>query len=99
MTCEPDPRERARRALERSLRSAAPPPEDAPDPAFFDRLDAALLSLPPLRRDIFLAVRLGGARYAELAGLTGLSARQVEREVANALAQIDRALDDRRRER
>lgn len=96
MTCEFGPRERARRALERSLRPAAPRLHEGSNPGLVDRLDAALLSLPPLRREIFLAVRLDGAGYAELAAQTGLSARQVEREVSAGLAQIDGALRNRR---
>jgi RNA polymerase sigma-70 factor (ECF subfamily) len=99
MTDEPKPqqqRERARRALKRSLRPAAPQPGKQTDRALRARLEAALLSLPPKRREIFLAVRLDGASYVELAGQTGLSTEQVEREVAAALAQIDRALGDHR---
>lgn len=94
MTKEPASpmRERARRALERSLCPVLPPHE-LDDSAFLARLEAALRSLPRSRREIFLAVRLDGASYAELAEQTGFTTRQVEREVARALAQIDRALD------
>jgi RNA polymerase sigma-70 factor (ECF subfamily) len=95
----PDMRERARRALERSLWSDAPPAHEPPDPELLARIETALLTLPRRRREIFLAVRLDGARYAELAEQTGLSIKQVEREVARALMQIDRALHDRRPER
>lgn len=58
------------------------------------RLDFGLRRMPKRRRMIFLAVRLDGASYAELAERTGLSIRQVEREVAAALVQLDRAVHD-----
>ena len=54
-----------------------------------DRLEAALQSLPRQRREIFLAVRLDAMPYDEIARMTGLSVRNVEREVARALLQID----------
>lgn len=97
MTNEPDPdlRERARRALERSLRSDAPPPDEERDPELLARIEAAVLTLPRRRRAIFLAVRLDGASYAKLAEQTGLSVTQVEHEVARAIAQIDRCLERR----
>jgi RNA polymerase sigma-70 factor (ECF subfamily) len=89
-----DLRERARRALERSLATAAPPADEPPDPELLARIEAALLLLPRMRRQIFLAVCRDDASYAALAGQTGLSTNQVEREVAAALVQIDRALHD-----
>lgn len=97
MTDERDPklRERARRALERSLAPVAPPPDAASDPELLARLEPALLTLPRRRRATFLAVRLDGASYAELAAQTGLSIKQIEREVARAIAQIDRCLEER----
>lgn len=97
MTDDPDTdmRERARRALKRSLASVAPPSVQPTDPELVARIEAAPLTLPRRRRAIFLAVRLDGTSYAELAERTGLSVRQVEREVARAIAQIDRCLERR----
>lgn len=97
MTDEPDTdmRERARRALERSLAPVAPPPDVERDPELLSRIEATLLTLPRRRRAIFLAVRLDGASYAELAAQSGLSIQQVEREVARAIAHIDRCLEQR----
>lgn len=94
MTDEPNPelRERARRALERSLASAPPPTDKPPDAELFARLEAALPTLPRRRREIFLAVRLDAMSYAEIAQRTGLSAKRVEREFARALLQLYRAL-------
>jgi len=48
--------------------------------------------MPERRRTIFLALRLDGASYAELAERTGLSVRQIERELAPALVQLRRAV-------
>jgi RNA polymerase sigma-70 factor (ECF subfamily) len=96
MTDEPDLRKRARRALERSLRSDASPPDEPADPELLARIEVALRTLPRRRRAIFLAVCRDDASYAALAEQTGLSIKQVEREVAAALVQIDRALHDRR---
>lgn len=98
MTDEPDRqmRERARRALERSLAPVAPPAREPSDPELLARIEAALLTLPRRRREIFLAVCRDNASYAVLAEQAGLSTKQVEREVAAALAQIDRALHDPR---
>mgnify|MGYP001384031031 CR=1 FL=1 len=95
MTDEPDTdmRERARRALERSLAPVAPQPDEPSDPELLARIEAALLTLPRRRREIFLAVRLDGTSYVELAKQTGLSVKGMEREVARTIAQIDRCLE------
>ena len=69
--------------------------ENLIEPGMLDRLEAALQSLPKQRREIFLAVRLDAMPYDEIARMTGLSVRKVEREVARALLQID---DHSRRE-
>jgi RNA polymerase sigma-70 factor (ECF subfamily) len=90
-----DLRERARRALERSRAPVAPQPDKPSDPELLARIEAALLTLPRKRRAIFLAVRLDGASYAELAAQGALSIQQVEREVARAIAHIDRWLEQR----
>jgi hypothetical protein len=46
--------------------------------------------LPRFTREIFLAHRFNDLGYAEIAVMTGASVHQVEREVACALAAIDR---------
>src|SRR5690606_31995776 len=89
-------RDRARRALERSLRSIPAPRNEPPEPELLARLEAALQSLPRRRRKIFLAVRKGGTSYPEIAARTGLSAKRVEREFARALLQLHRAVHERR---
>jgi RNA polymerase sigma factor (sigma-70 family) len=54
------------------------------------RLEAAMLRLKPLTREVFLAHRIDGYTYSEIAQRTGLSARQVERHISKAIAHIDR---------
>jgi RNA polymerase sigma-70 factor (ECF subfamily) len=66
--------------------------QDLKESEILDRLEIGLQCMPKRRRMIFLAVRLDGASYAELAEQTGLSALQIEREVAAALLQLDDAL-------
>jgi len=61
---------------------------DTPDPDRLERLEAALLTMPRLRREIFLAVRLDAMTYEEVARITGLSVRAVERQMGRATAHI-----------
>jgi RNA polymerase sigma factor (sigma-70 family) len=48
--------------------------------------------LNPRTREIFLAKRLDGMSYSEIARRTGLSVRRVERHITKALVAIDREL-------
>lgn len=57
------------------------------------RLEAAMLKLKPKTREIFMAHRLDGMSYAEIAALTGLSIKGVEKQMSKAIAHIDRTLD------
>lgn len=59
------------------------------------RMEAALLTLPRLTREVFLAHRIGDLSYAEIAEITGLSVRQVERRMADALYGLHSALQGR----
>ncbi|TPG55044.1 sigma factor-like helix-turn-helix DNA-binding protein [Sphingomonas glacialis] len=56
-------------------------------------MERAMLSLPRMTREVFLAHRLDGASYFEIAGATGLSIRQVERHMAKALLRLSRFMD------
>lgn len=58
------------------------------------RIEKALTRMKPLTRDIFLARRLDGYSYAEIAQKTGLSVRGVEKQMSRALAQLSRFRDD-----
>lgn len=56
------------------------------------RLEQAVLRLKPLTRQIFLARRLDGYSYAEIAQRTGLSVRGVEKQMSRAIKQLGRHL-------
>lgn len=55
------------------------------------RLEAAMLMLRPITREIFMAHRLDGMSYAEIAERTGLSVKSVEKHMSKAIAQITRS--------
>lgn len=57
------------------------------------RLELALDKLKPKTRDIFIAHRLHGFSYAEIAKRNGISIKGVEKQMAKAIAKIDRVLD------
>ena len=59
------------------------------------RLEVAMGRLKPITREVFLARRLDGLSYAEIAAQTGLSVRSVEWHMSKAIAKIDRLLDPR----
>lgn len=52
------------------------------------RLEQAVLRLKPLTRQIFLACRLDGYSYAEVAERTGLSVKGVEKQMSRAIKQL-----------
>jgi RNA polymerase sigma-70 factor (ECF subfamily) len=56
------------------------------------RIERAISSLKPLTRDIFLACRVDGYSYAEVAQRTGLSVRGVEKQMSRAIKQLGRHL-------
>lgn len=55
------------------------------------RVEAAMLKLRPITREIFMAHRLDGLSYAEIAERTGLSVKGVEKHMGKAIAQITRS--------
>lgn len=57
------------------------------------RLEHAIERLKPRTREIFLAHRIEGLTYAEIAERTGLSVKGVEKQMSKAIAKIDRLLD------
>lgn len=57
------------------------------------RLEAAVMMLRPRTRQVFLARRLDGLSYAEIAELTGMSVRAVERQMSKAIAKLSRLMD------
>jgi RNA polymerase sigma-70 factor (ECF subfamily) len=57
------------------------------------RVEAAMLKLRPRTREIFMAHRIDGLSYAEIAERTGLTVKGVEKQMSKAIAKIDRLLD------
>lgn len=53
------------------------------------RINEAVLKLKPITRQVFLAVRLDGYSYAQIAEQTGLSVRGVETQMRRALEKLD----------
>jgi RNA polymerase sigma-70 factor (ECF subfamily) len=97
--------DRARRAARRSAGAHEPLDEacvTAPDQLavleardMLCRLEASLLRLKPRTREIFLAHRIDGYSYVEIAHRTGLSVKGVEKHMSRAIAHIDRFLGAR----
>lgn len=56
------------------------------------RLEQAIAALKPRTREIFLAHRIDGYSYADIAQRTGLSIKAVEKQMSNAIAHLDRTL-------
>jgi RNA polymerase sigma factor (sigma-70 family) len=56
------------------------------------RIEEAVDRLKPLTRQIFLACRLDGYSYAQVAEQTGLSVRGVEKQMHRAIKQLGRHL-------
>jgi RNA polymerase sigma factor (sigma-70 family) len=57
------------------------------------RLEHAMTKLKPRTREIFIAHRIHGFTYAEIAERTGLTVKGVEKQMSKAIAKIDRFLD------
>lgn len=57
------------------------------------RLEHAIGRLKPRTREVFLAHRIHGLSYAEIAESTGMSVKGVEKQMSKAIAKIDRLLD------
>ncbi|QDX27362.1 RNA polymerase subunit sigma [Sphingomonas suaedae] len=70
---------------------------DDPDPETTKRIERVARKLPRLQREIFLAARLDDLSYVEIAERTGLTAGQVEREIAKALVSIARRMNRQHR--
>jgi RNA polymerase sigma factor (sigma-70 family) len=69
------------------------PMSDTPDPDLMRRMEGAIRALPKLQCEIFLAHRLDGMSYGEIALRTGLTVRQVEHQMARAIYKLDKQLD------
>jgi len=69
---------------------------DTPDPELLRRMEDAMLNIPKLQREIFMAYRLDNMPYGEIARRTGLTLRQVERHMARAMYKLAKQLDGRK---
>jgi RNA polymerase sigma-70 factor (ECF subfamily) len=65
---------------------------DTPDPELLRRMEDAMLNMPKMQREIFMAHRLDDISYGEIARRTGLTVRQVERHLARAIYKLDKQL-------
>lgn len=98
-------RNRAKIALRRSLALHVDLDDEsasAPDPVaaleardLLNRVQVALMRLSPKTRAIFLAHRVDGRSYKEIANQTGLSIKGVEWHMTKAISHLDRALNSR----
>ncbi|WP_159981688.1 MULTISPECIES: RNA polymerase sigma factor [unclassified Novosphingobium] len=57
------------------------------------RLEATMALLKPRTREIFLAHRIDGFSYGEIAARTGLSVKAVEKHMSRAIAHVSRHLN------
>lgn len=60
-----------------------------------DRLNLAMLELPQETREVFMAHRVEGLTYVEIAERTGLSVKQVEKRIARAMLDLSDLLGPR----
>lgn len=58
-----------------------------------ERVEAAVLKLRPKTREIFMAHRLEGLSYAEIAERHGMTVKGVEKQMSKAIAGLDRMLE------
>lgn len=57
------------------------------------RIEAAMRRMKPRTREIFMASRVHGLSYAEIAEITGMSMKGVEKQMSKAIAQLARYMD------
>jgi RNA polymerase sigma factor (sigma-70 family) len=88
------------RSIGERLKRLAPPAEPAHDQLAalesrdtLRRLEMAIGRMKPRTREIFLAHRIEGLTYAQIAVRTGLTVKGVEKQMSKAIAKIDRFLD------
>jgi RNA polymerase sigma-70 factor (ECF subfamily) len=69
---------------------------DIPDPELLRHMLTAIMNISRRQRDIFIAHRVHGISYAEIAPRTGLTVRQVEQHIARAIYKLAKQMADRR---
>ena len=92
MNDRPDPSlaARAREAFERALADQPPMPVEPPDPELMARVERAMEAMPLMTREMFLAHRIDDYSYEQIAEITGLSVRRVQRHMVKAMLQLAR---------
>ena len=58
-----------------------------------ERVEAAVARLRPKTREIFMAHRMDGLTYAEIADRRGITVKGVEKQMGKAIAELDRMLN------
>jgi RNA polymerase sigma factor (sigma-70 family) len=71
---------------------SVPPQSDRQE--LLARMEAIVRRMPRRTREIFVAHRVHDFPYEEIARRTGLTVRQVERHMADAILALMRGLDD-----
>ncbi len=66
---------------------------DTPDPGLLRRMETAMMNMPKRQRHIFIAHRVHGMSYRDIAERTGLTVRQVERQMAKAIYKLAKQMD------
>uniref|UniRef100_UPI0035C95BAF sigma factor-like helix-turn-helix DNA-binding protein n=1 Tax=uncultured Sphingomonas sp. TaxID=158754 RepID=UPI0035C95BAF len=84
---------RARRAFDRSIEPGRGDMQETADPELLVLLERAMDALPRRTREVFLANRVDDLSYADIARVTGLSRRQVQRQMARALYHLSCFMD------
>jgi RNA polymerase sigma-70 factor (ECF subfamily) len=89
-------RQRAVSALQRSItrRRSTRLSHCRADPSRVARVEAAIRSLPPLTREVFILHRFDELEYERVARRLGISVEEVTSHIAAAILQLDRALHD-----
>jgi RNA polymerase sigma factor (sigma-70 family) len=57
-----------------------------------ERLEAAMAKMKPATREIFMAHKIDGYTYSEIAGRTGRSVKSVEKHIAKAIFLVNRTM-------
>ena len=59
---------------------------------FHEKLKSAIASLPPKEREVYLLSRIDKKTYSEIAEITGLGVKAIERRMSKALLQLREVL-------
>ena len=94
-----DPQTNARAVSARTAEEAIRRLDDEPEEVDADtlrRVEEAFGNIPLKQRNIFLAHRIEKMPYAEIARRTGMTIKQVERQMAKVIYKLHRQLEGER---